>query len=246
MSGASSARKLLNMLLCFTEQRPIWSVAEMAVDLSLPTTTAYRYVGLLREVGLLEPAGDGGYRLTDLTLGLAKACEAAQRPLEVVALPVMHKLRADFDETVLVARRSGTAAYCVERVESERPVRLQFDRGQAMSLHSGALARLLLASMPRLERRRYVDQALPQLSPERAVTLSEESLDRNLAEGWTESFEEIDEGIWGCAAVIRMGADVVAAIGTAAPVYRTDADRRDRIASSIRAAADEISGLLGR
>lgn len=243
--GASSSRKLLHMLLCFSEQRPTWTVAELAAELELSATSAYRYLGLLREVGLLDSAGEKAYRVTDLSHGLARACDAAQVPLADVAVPVMARIREQIDETVLVARRGGTSAYCVDRVESRRPVRLQFDPGQAMDLHAGSLSRILLAAMPGAERRRYVESVRGQLPPERATNLAPEVLDSTHARGWTESFEEIDEGIWGCAAAIRLGGTVVGALGTAAPVFRTDEARRAEIIDLVRRGAEEIGAALG-
>lgn len=244
VQGASSSRKLLGMLLCFTEQRPTWTVAELAGELQLSVPSAYRYLGLLREVGLLDSAGDKAYRVTDLVHGLARACDAAQLPLGEASQPVITRLRDQVDETVLVARRGGTAAYCVDRVESHHPVRLQFDPGQAMELHSGSIARLLLAAMPSGERRRYVDSVVERVPAERRVALSPAALDATHAQGWTESFEEIDEGIWGCAAAIRLDGAVVGALGTAAPVYRTDVGRRAEIIALVRAGADEIGARL--
>lgn len=244
VAGASSGRKLLNTLLLFTEDQPTWSVGDLAAELSLSTTTTYRYVGLLREVGLLDHGPHNTYRVTDRAFGLSRACEAAQAPLTEIALPVMTRLRDDIGETVLVARRGGTAAYCVDRVESMRPVRLQFDRGQAMDLHAGSLSRILLSAMPTAERSRYVDSISDGLSPEHLETLTPEALARTHAEGWTESFEEVDEGIWGCAAAIRIGDSVVAAIGTAAPVFRTDAAARATIIEKVRDAGQRISASL--
>lgn len=244
VQGASSSRKLLHALLLFTEERPTWTVADLADELQLSVTSTYRYVGLLREVGLLDSAAGKSYRVTDLALSLARAAEAARGNLAEVSLPVMTRLRDAFDETVLVARRGGQAAYCVDRVESRRPVRLQFDQGQAMDLHSGALARVLLAAMPASERQRYVERVLPALPAERAALLDTDTLETIQQDGWVQSFEEIDEGIWGCAAAIRIGGQVVAAIGTAGPVYRSDESRRAEILALVRAAADEISTAL--
>lgn len=244
VTGANSSRKLLSALLCFSEARPTWSVAELAAELDLSTTSTYRYVALLREVGLLDSAANNTYRVTDLVFGLAKACEAAQAPLAEIALPIMTRVRDAIDETVLIARRGGAAAYCVDRVECRRPVRLQFDKGQAMSLHAGALSRILLSSMTYAERDRYLAPILPDLSDAHAALLTDAALDETLNAGWTESFEEIDEGIWGCAAAIRLGDTVVATIGTAAPIFRSDKRRRARMAEQIRDAAAEISAAL--
>lgn len=244
VSGASSSRKLLHALLLFTTDRPTWTVADIATELGLSTTSAYRYVGLLREVGLLDNAPANTYRVTDLVLGLADACEAAQAPLAETALPIMTRLRDEIGETVLIARRGGDAAYCAERVESLRPVRLQFDRGQAMDLHAGSLSRVLLSAMPEADRRRYVAGVEASLGAERRALLTPDALDLTAAAGWTQSFEEVDEGIWGCAAAIRIGESVVAAIGTAAPVYRTDEDRRITIIDQVREAARRISAAM--
>lgn len=244
VKGASSSRKLLQLLLCFSEERPRWTVAELADELELTTTTAYRYVALLREVGLLDAADANRYRVTDLVQTLARANAAAQVSLEQASLPVMRELRDAFDETVLVARRGGDAAYCVDRVESRRPVRMQFDRGQAMTLHAGALARVLLANAPTTERERYVAGVIDDVAPERAALLSPAALDEVALAGWTQSFEEIDEGIWGCAAAIRVRGVTVAALGTAAPVYRTSEEDRARITDLVRRGAQQITDAL--
>lgn len=244
VEGASSSRKLLQVLLCFSEHRPTWTVAELADELHLSTTSAYRYVGLLREVGLLSRTPDSAHRVTDLAHRLAGAADAARTPLGPLALPVITRLRDEIDETVLVAVRTGEVAHCVERVESRRPVRLQFDRGQAMDLHAGSLPRVLLAAMPVAERNRHVESLRAALPAERLDALTPSSLDSTLLRGWTESFEEIDEGIWGCAAAIRREGQVVAALGTAAPVFRTDEARRVQIIDLVRRAADEVSTAL--
>ncbi|MEU0482485.1 IclR family transcriptional regulator [Streptosporangium sp. NPDC006013] len=244
VAGAGSGRKLLQTLLCFTEAHPTWTVADLAAELGLATTSTYRYVALLREVGLLDRASGKSYRVTDLALNLGRACEAARAPLTEAALPVITRVRDEIDETVLIARSGGEAAYCVERAESRRPVRLQFDKGQPMPLHAGSMSRILLASMSRAERASILAGILPGLSPARAALLSDEELDRTHLRGWTESFEEVDEGIWGTAAAITSHGAVVASIGTAAPMFRTDQTRRDRMIELIRAAASEISLTL--
>ncbi len=113
-----------------------------------------------------------------------------------------------------------------------------------MSLHLGSLARVLLASMPRAERDRYLaslEGAIPQRS---AGVLTAEKLDAVVDAGFTESFEEVDEGIWGTAAAIMVNRRVVAALGVAAPIYRLDDRQRQRIMSVVRAGAAEISDKL--
>jgi DNA-binding IclR family transcriptional regulator len=242
--GASSARKLLNALLCFTPDKPVWTVPELADRLDASISTMYRYVALLREVGLLDPTGENAYRVTDRALVLAQAAEMAGSRLERVALPVMTAIRDAVDETVLISRRTRTHAYCVDRVESRQPVRLQFDRGQPMSLHRGSMARILLAGMPLTERAAYLATQVHEEEDLRSVGLSDEALRQVAVDGWTQSFEEIDEGIWGAAAAITLNGQVHAALGVAAPLYRLDAVKRNQVIAEVRLGARLISAAL--
>ena len=236
---------MLSALLCFSVQKPHWTVAELSEALSVSMPTMYRYVALLREVGLLEPSDSNAYRVSERVIALAHAAQQGRSSLEDIAIPVLTRIRDRVDETVLVARRSRNSAYCVERVESRKPVRLQFHRGQPMSLHLGSMARILLANMPKAERDTYLASVASGLPSRNAELLSEESLRRVAESGFTQSFEEVDEGIWGAAAAIQRGGQVVAAIGVAAPIYRLNESLRERIIGEVRSGAAELSERLG-
>jgi DNA-binding IclR family transcriptional regulator len=246
--GAESGRRVFAILFCFTEAHPVWTVADLATTSGVPASSVYRYVSLLREEGILDLAGPGAYRVTDRIMSLADAARAGQAPLIEVGRPYIEELAREIDETVLISRRNGRVAYCIDRVEPTRPVRLQFARGQAMSLDRGSLARVLLAHMPSPDREAYLETIDPALRAKSGEMLSVPGLDRVVREGWTESFEEIDTGIWGTAAAIY-GADreVAAAIGTAGPIFRLDEKERADIIRRVRKTAEAISaGLAGR
>jgi DNA-binding IclR family transcriptional regulator len=242
VAGTESSRRLLSVLFSFTELRPTWSVAELSESLALTQSAVYRYVGLLREVGLVDNAPDNRYRLSERTAALAAAAAAARAPLGDVALPVIERLRDTIDEAVFVARRIGWHAFTVARAESRKPVRLQFEPGQAMRLHIGSMPRILLASLSEKEQERYL--AGLDDAARTSEFLTPAALDRVRRERVTESFEEIDEGIWGVAAAIVDGEEIVGAIGCAAPIYRTDEDKRRMIRQLIVAGAAEVSSAL--
>ncbi|MFB8385722.1 IclR family transcriptional regulator [Microbacterium sp. NPDC055910] len=240
--GAESGRRLLSVLLSFSESRPLWTVAQLAETLGMGASMVYRYIGLLREVGLVDAAPDNKYRVTDLAASLAAAATAGRAPIGEVAVPIISRIRDAIDETVLIARRSGWRVYTVDRVESRRPVRLQFEPGQAMTLHTGSLSRVLLASMPAHERASYLDH-LSEEDRDRPL-LRPEALDRVAVDGWAESFEEIDEGIWGVAAPITARGVMYGAIGCAAPLFRTDGEKRMLIRKLIVDGATAIAETL--
>ncbi|MCD5313970.1 IclR family transcriptional regulator [Kineosporia babensis] len=248
LGGIESGRKLVSVLMSFDGERPVWTVAELAHEHGLTTSTAYRYVGVLREMGLLDAAGPAGaYRVTERVSSLQGALDAGTAALRDIAMPVMIRLRDEIDETVLIARRGGEHAYCIDRVESRHPVRLQFQRGEAMTLHLGSMARLLLSQMPPADRRRYLDRIEPTLTPGQAGQITEEKLAQIARDGFAVSSEEIDEGIWGTAAMVRAPSGAVpAVIGTAGPVHRLPPERRDEVIRCVVAAAEEITAGLRR
>jgi DNA-binding IclR family transcriptional regulator len=62
--GAESPRQVLQVLLAFNEHRPDATISELVAVVGVPLSTCYRYVGLLREVGLLEEAERSTYHVT--------------------------------------------------------------------------------------------------------------------------------------------------------------------------------------
>jgi len=87
---------------------------------------------------------------------------------------------------------------------------------------------------------------LQELDPEvrNRDTLSDEALDRVAAKGRAESFEEVDDGIWGTSSAVKTNGEVTAALGCAAPLYRNNEEKRMHIGSRVSAAAAELSELL--
>lgn len=239
--GAESSRKLLQLLLMFTPSRPTWAVGELADELGLTQSMAYRYVALLREVGLLDAAGGKSYRVTDLARSLAVAAGAARVPLGDVALPVLARIRDQGRETTFVTRKSGWFTYVLEREHTPHPIRLIFERGQAIALHQGSSSRILLAALPATERQRYFDQFNIDRTKAPDGLLSDAALDEVARQGFAESFEEVGEGIWSFSAQIREDKEIIGTLGVAAPLFRVNAQQRHELKELVKAGAVEIS-----
>lgn len=241
-SGAESSRKMLHLLLAFNERQHTRSVGELAKVLDMPLSSVYRYLSVLRETGLIEDVGHGEYRLTWLFVGLARAAKAAGDTLESIARPVLRSIADAGGETTLIIKRVGWNATCIDRVESLHPVRLQFDPGQPMTLHRGSAARVLLASMPAVEREEYL-ASLPNL-PSAERDQIDSDVDTVARTGWVESFGEVDEGIWGASALITRQGEPLAAIGVAGPLYRLRQAERAKIIDLVVQGAAEITAAV--
>jgi len=242
--GAESGRKLLQVLLLFTPARPLWSVGDIGKELGLTQSMVYRYVALLREVGLLDSAGGKNYRVTELTRVLAEAALSARASLAESALPVLTELRDTTNETAFVSSRSGWFAYLVELAETAHPVRLQFHRGQAFPLHVAAGARLLLSSLSHADRAAYFDLMGVDRKRHRPELLNDAALDALRGEGVAESHEEVGEGIWAVSAAVRNESQMAGAVTVAAPLFRLNAAQRRDIRRLVAAAAGTLSERL--
>ena len=244
----SSGRKLLRVLLAFDTARPTWTVADLAIQVGVPLSSAYRYITLLREEGLIEgvPGSANLYRLGVRATAVGRA--AADTDVELIAAvrPYLQALRDASDESAILMRTAGdTAIVCIDRAESRHSVRLQIEVGQTLPTHTGSAGRVLLAALPDDRRAGYLADVLPTLTDERTITaLSNEAFARISEIGWTEGFDEFDEGVWGCAAAVTDESGVVAAIGTAGPMYRFEETARWAAIAAVRSAADAASAAL--
>jgi DNA-binding IclR family transcriptional regulator len=240
-SGAESPRKVLTMLLAFSERRPNLSADEMAREIGVPLSTAYRYISLLREVGLLQEGPQRTYSVTQRVIPLARAARAANR-LDAICQPVLDRLSATTGEASLIVRRVGHTAMCVALAEADHPIRLSFEVGRPMPLHGGAAAKILLAGLSEKESQRYLSAAAATDAPlaERRSTLEHE-LEEIRRTGWAQSSGEVDRGIWAAAAAIREGKRVVAALTIACLAHSVGSARQQEILGLVREAAGGIN-----
>ena len=236
---ASSARRVLDLLDCFTKDRHTLSSRELSELTGIALPSVYRYLTLLREAGYVTGDERGNYHLSVRVIGLGQAAEAAEG-LIGVADPVMRELATATGETVLLVRLVSQAAVCVHRIESSHRLRLAYEPGQPVSLERGASARLLLSSVPE-PLREAVLARVAQTDPTAAQRLAD---DIRLADqrGWATSQEEIDLGIWAASAAVRDRAGrTTAVISVPSPLLRATPEFRDQVLTQVRAAADRLT-----
>ena len=243
--GVESARKALQLLLCFDAARPRAAVGELARAAGLPLSSAYRHLALLREQGLVEEDGGGLYRVTPRVHALARAADAAS-PLVVAAQPFLARLAAESGGAAVLFRVFGDVAVAVAAVEPRRPAHLSGLSGRSFPLHKGAPCKLLLASLPQSVRAAVLDRierADPAERAQRRAREAELALIRR--RGYAESHGEVDPGMWAVAAPVVQKRRTVASLWLAIPERRVDAPRRAALREATRAAAAALSRRLG-
>lgn len=239
----TTADRAIDLLCLFDVSTPVLSAGEIAARLGISRSTAYRYIQSLRSYDLLEEdAGRGGFRLGSRIFELARVARQGLG-LSELALPVMHALSRDLGEAVLLTRRTGMMAVCLERVETAQPIRLSYERGHLLPLHAGAPSKVLLAfddqadavieSLGTLER--FTDSTITdpdELRAELAVIREQ---------GYAVSNGERDAGVRGIAAPI-FGADRLLVAGISAGCLALSADdEMTATIAAVRAAAQQVT-----
>jgi len=239
--GAEGARRVLALLMAFSRERHTLTARDLSDATGVPLPSVYRYVALLRDMGLLIRDGRGSYHLSARLTALARAAEAAET-LHAFADPVMRQLAGETGETVILVRLIANSAVCVRRVESTHPLRTSFEPGQPLSLERGASARLLLASMSDEMLRDYLAPLVRQ-DPRAAARLTERVIAAR-RDGWAVSEEEIDTGVWAVSAAVRDSTGIVAALTVPSPLVRAPAAMQEQLLRQVRDAAGKINEAL--
>ncbi|MEJ7635498.1 IclR family transcriptional regulator [Aeromicrobium sp.] len=233
----STADRALTLLEMFTDDRLEVSAAEVAENLGVARSTAYRYLQTLVQSQFLSEDGRGGFRLGMKVLQLARLARQGFG-LSEMALPVMRELANEFHQTVLLTRQMGSAIICLEREESSAQyVRFSFERGSILSLNAGASAMVLLAWLPESQARELLTTVKLQRFTSTTLTDPDEILARLRlikAEGHAFSVGEVDATSAGIAApIFRPNGEVLAAVSVALVRSRVSDLDVDRITARV-------------
>jgi DNA-binding IclR family transcriptional regulator len=249
--GSGSARnttadKTMDILLLYSEDRPVLSAADVARELGTSRSATYRYLQSLRTYGFVDDAGHGRFRLGSAIFELARVARIGLG-LSELALPIMRELVARLDQTVLLTKRFDMHVVAVEREEPRTPIRLSYERGHVLPLHAGASARVLLAFDSDDAIRDALDQVTFTRFTPRTITDARKmrrALRATREQGYAVSRGEVDAGVIGVAAPVAVEGEVVAGLSVVDFEARVDDRKLDRMIAEVRTAADELAERL--
>jgi DNA-binding IclR family transcriptional regulator len=244
----STADRALDILGLFTPERLRVSALDVATELSVARSTAYRYLVTLSGAGYVEEDPNGGFRLGLKVFELAGLARTSYG-LSQVALPVLSELSRVTGETALLTRRSGSRAVCLEREEQpDQGMRVSYERGSVLALNAGASAWVLLAwEDTEVVLALLRDNELPQFT-ESSVTEKQAVLKhlqgiRDL--GYAVSYGELDSDAIGIAAPVRDDQNrVVAGISLVATSRRVPESRVGELVEYVMDSARRVSEMV--
>jgi len=223
-------------------------VTEIADELRVHKSTAFRLVAALERRGLVEQRAERGKYALGFGLVRLAAATTARYDLIGQGRPICEKLANDVGETVDLAVLQDGAAVNVEEVRGPAALSVQGWVGQRTPLHATSSGKVLLAYLPEQSLDAILAAGLARVTP--GTIVDPLLLRRQIAEirhsGYGFTLGEFEDGLNAVAAPVRsQHGTVIAAVSVSGPAFRITADQITRVAESVRQAAADISAQLG-
>jgi DNA-binding IclR family transcriptional regulator len=244
MSSIQVIDRSVSLLDAIAQYENPTSLKILSADTGLHPSTAFRILGALMEAGFVEKDAAGHYMLGKKLVRLAGKVKRSVG-LREQARDIMEALRDVIGETVNLTVREGDEVIYIERVISNRMMRVEQVIGSRAPLHVTAVGKLMLAELGDHFMHAYAGRS--GLKPLTSHTISTEQDLLNVVhqlkgQGFAYDNEEAEEGV-GCIGVLIYGSnkDVVAGLSISAPIER----RKEEWVKLVKDAGRKISERLG-
>jgi len=238
--------RAISVLRSFTVNKPILGVTELSRMTGLHKTTVSRILMTLGEERIVEKDNvSGKYRLGVELISIAAPVMVNLRE---IAKPLMQKLSETTQEVVDLAVLDGEQTVNIEQAISNWQIRISSWNITRNVLHASSTGKVLLAYRPPEEIERVIGRGLNKIASETITDpdLFRKELLKIRLQGFATAINEYEDGLFAVAAPIRdFSNTVIACVSTAAPLYRTPADKMQVIISSTIHTAIEVSKALG-
>ena len=223
-------------------------VTEIAVELGVHKSTAFRLVAALENRGLVaQNAERGKYRLG---VGILRLAGATTARLDLVqeSRPICEQLAQEVGETINIAVLADGSALYVDQVAGPSALQTRNWVGQRLALHATSNGKVLLANLapPAIAERlagpleRYTEHTMVDPGP------LADHLEDVRRRGYATTVDELEIGLTAVAAPVRnLDGAVTAAVSASGPSFRLTADRMPAVIEAVCRAADEISRRMG-
>ncbi|WP_399137096.1 IclR family transcriptional regulator [Streptomyces sp. NBUA17] len=223
-------------------------VTEIADELEVHKSTAFRLLGVLENRGLVAQEKERGkYYLGAGVLRLAGAA-AVRLDISQEGVPVCRELADELGETANIAVLDDDAAVNVMQARGTASVTAQNWLGRRTPLHATASGKVLLAHLPSTLREGLLARPLHRFT-EHTVTgaaVLRGVLETVAGQGYAITEEELEIGLAAVAAPVRShDGKVIASISVSGPVYRLTPDRLPDLAKRTLSAGVELSRRMG-
>jgi IclR family pca regulon transcriptional regulator len=250
---SQSLERGLAILRCFTPERPVLGIADIADDLGMSRSTTHRYMITLAGLGYLEQGASRKYRLglrvTDLGMSALYSTDLREH-----SHAYLEELREQTSYTVNLSVLDGTEILYIDRVRSfrraQRKIDLGLHLGSRLPAYCTSMGKLLLANLPEEELNDLLaSMKLTKRGPNTITNKQalREELEAVLDAGFAVNDQELAPELHSIAAPVRNEArEVAGAINMAAHSSMISLEELvDALGPHLVTTANRISARLG-
>lgn len=226
------------------------TVADLSSVSGVNKAAAYRILNTLERRGYAVRA-PGEVRRYSLGPAMKSLTRDSSSPGDLIELarPRMRRLWEEFDETVNLGVMSNNQVLYLDILESERGLRTTVAVGTHDDLHSTALGKAMLATLPTSEARALLTRTdLVRKTPHTITSVPElmRDLEVTRQRGYALDDEENEAGARCIAAAVAgPGPNLLGAQSVSGPTWRIDNQMVERIGARLREMSEEITNGLG-
>ena len=241
--------KSLSVLdILFQNNTPL-SIMEISRKLEIYPSTIHRILDTLKYRGYVEQNSDNQKYLLGLKLVELGMARYHQIDLLEEASPFLKELAAECNETVHLGILDHEDVFYIAKENSPQTIRMVSRVGRRAPLYSTGLGKILLAYIPKKERKRIIAHTKIQRFTENTITNKKElekELEQIRKQGFALDREENEKEVYCIAIPIKnYHGKVIAALSIASPTYRINAQRKKFLEKSILCMGMKISKRMG-
>lgn len=245
--SASSFDRVLQVLDLFSEDRLEWTPEELMAALGFSRPTLYRYLKTLRDAGFLTSLPNAGLTLGPRVVEMDYLLRKSD-PLILSGEDHLDTLTKNYPCTAFLVRWYGEKILCVSSVSSSPNPLSSYPRGRPMPLGRGAIARSILAYLPRRRSIPLIEHNFDELSSVglgQTIEAIYEGLKKVRKAGFAVAHGEVTPGVVGIAApVFDAGQTPIASLCVIAAGHLVRGQDIETISQNVRKATAGISAQL--
>ncbi|AKU16528.1 IclR family transcriptional regulator [Luteipulveratus mongoliensis] len=241
-TGVQSVDRALDVLEALSGGTPM-GVSEVVRATGLPLGTVHRLLATLAERGYVRQDNERRYAMGPATVRLA---DAGERSLAAVGQIYAARLTALCGETVNLAVLQGHEMVYIAQSPSPHSLRIFAEVGRRVPLHSTAVGKAVLASMPAPQATGLLEGApLKPSTPKTLVTVPALSTELDVVrrQGFAFDEEEQELGVR-CVAAVVPSAGLHAALSVSGPTERFTRPAAHAAAEHVREVAADLARAL--
>jgi len=244
----NSVIKAFDILEYFSNAKSQWGVRELARHIGAHESTTYRMMSTLESLGVLYKNPDTDKYALGLKLYELGSRVKIHDAMVRLSHPGLEKVAAEIEETVHLGIWDKGRVLMIDKVESEKGLRLDSRIGQVSPAHCTGLGKVLLAFGPQGRLDGITQQGLDRYTSHTICALK--NLQSNLKEirsnGYAIDNQEFELGLI-CVAVpvFNTNGDLVAALSAAGPSDRFKRSQLKNYVSILKSGSDIICQRIG-